>query len=54
MSKGGGVLEVVLGQISYLGKGKICLADEGRRKLYKLTIKLASSKTVFKYFFRRL
>ena len=35
-----GVLEVTLpgrGQMTYLGKGKVCLGDQG--KLYRLTIK---------------
>ena len=42
MSKGGGVLEVVLPgrrQMSYLGKEGFAWGTEGREKLYKLIIK---------------
>ena len=49
----GGGLEIVLpgsGQMSYLVKGRVCLRTGGKGKLYRLTTKWASSKTVFKDF----
>ena len=52
--KRGGVLEIVLlgrGQMTNLGEGRICLWEaRGRGKLYRLTIKRTSSKTVAKDF----
>ena len=50
---GGRDLEVVLpgrGQMTYLGEGRVYLGNQGQGKVYRLTTKLTSSKTVVKDF----
>ena len=37
-------------QMTYFGEGSVCLGDQGREKLYRLTIKWTSFKTVVEDF----